>query len=389
MIVAWVQISTGASHIISSGGGSNKINSGGIVDIVGDNTLTMDNNNSGSLNSVSRISVLFSSTSIDKEFQMELLKAVFASLRDLDSNGQTLFVPDFIELSSSISPAKAAQRVWDNSSLSVVSVLSESDLSQFASEYDGIISSSSKIIPNLQIFTPRMVDVTNFPSSVTVLSVQMNKRALSLAVLNRVEKVGINSLIPVLDYGDESQAQWLSIFEQEGRRMGKSIVLTTPIFIDNPQHLESFRQMLDDQGDIKGAFSKHPSPKFGVLLLASQGSRIALRVAAEKKHVQMGWFSPSILEYEEWAYGGIEQQNQTSEIIRNEKSISDPAKKEERNHTPVFNSHFGLYTVNFVGSSGWDNPSRRRMLRELTKYTGECNFLYDFYIDILFIYLNV
>lgn len=307
------------------------------------------------------IPVLYSTSGIDKEFQLELFKSVFASLRDLDVSGDT-FTPDFIDVSQLKNSTLVAQRLWTNSlaaptSLTLISLLSESHLSQIASEWDRLVSSNpTRITRPVKIYTPRLIGGVHFPPSVVVSSVQMGRTGASVALLNRVAKVGINALIPVLDGGDVSQVKWLDIFEQEAGRLG-GIGFTDPIFIQRPDHLATFREMLDKQGGIRGGSGKK---RFGVLLLARNGSRLALRAAGEREHVQMGWFSPDILEHEEWAYGGGEEGDESRGRQR----------REIATNVTTVNAHFGLYTVNFVGSGGWDNPTRRRMLRELTKYTG-------------------
>jgi hypothetical protein len=345
--------------------------------------------NSASVNSGNRnnIAVLYDSSGIDKEFQDELLKSVFVALRELDEEDLR---PQFLDLSK-IQASLASEWILQNRTVSIVSLLGTESLSSFIATYDMVLlSSASDFPPDLQIFTPRLLQRTEFPTKVAVLkvySLQMSPRALSTALLNRVEKVGIRTLIPVLDSNSDFQLSFLQQFVGVGEVRLKPIHFTRPIFIDDPNHLASFKAILNEYGNgvSEQKLREHSSQdqstpsssvffnssSIGVIMLAAEGSQKAMQVAAEKKHMQMGWFSPNILQHEEWAYRASDNDtNNIDESLNDVKSFGNSSSSSPSADVEI-NPHFGLYSVSYVGSQGWDNPQRRRVLRELTSYAGE------------------
>ncbi|OXA53920.1 hypothetical protein Fcan01_10889 [Folsomia candida] len=111
--------------------------------------------------------------------------------------------------------------------------------------------------------------------------------------------------------------------------------LMEPILMGDSQSDVCLRKILNTN------FS-HPEEKLGVLLLARNDSNPAIRIA-EEEGTKLSWFSPDLIEHEEYAF--------------------DLGNKERM-------ANLQIYTNLFVGSTGWDNAER--LLGELGK-----NFAYD------------
>lgn len=110
--------------------------------------------------------------------------------------------------------------------------------------------------------------------------------------------------------------------------------LMEPILMGDSQSDVCLRKILNTN------FS-HPEEKLGVLLLARNDSNPAIRIA-EEEGTKLSWFSPDLIEHEEYAF--------------------DLGNKERM-------ANLQIYTNLFVGSTGWDNAER--LLGELGKNFGK------------------
>ncbi|CAG7832091.1 unnamed protein product [Allacma fusca] len=283
-----------------------------------------------------KITVLYDSSSLDREYQLELLTAVQMAFYNLNEGD---FLPQYIDLGRMDPPLTTAlltstQWIINNRTNAMVSLLEPQALTQFIQIYDQF--KSRRV---LKVFTPRLVPKNTLPkTSVQVLCLQMSEMALSTALLNRVEKIGVKTLIPILDRDDPAQLEFLQHFIAAGHHRTEPIGVSSPLFVVQGEKSPSLQEVLNDE--------RNSGISTGILLLATQGSQTVMEVANESKNIlQMRWFSPNLMQYEEWALRGPESSNLRS------------------------NATFGIYSVHFVGTRGWDNPSRRKTLRELTHKT--------------------
>jgi len=349
------------------------------------------------LNSVSKIFVLYNSSGIDKEMQKELVKAAFMALRDIDEED---IDPRFIDLSvlensqlmDQSAMATVAKWIHGNGTNVIVSLLHGQSLKSFSLVYQTVVNEKIKAdqylmqsdqknpSSELTVVTPRIYPKSCVVSGVKVLSLQMSEISLAVALLNRVEKVGVHTLIPVID--DSSyQLHLLQEFVKQGELRNKRIRFTAPVFLSQSGHLARLSDMLKEYTGIKEETvyvhdaqyvrAGNLSESFGILLLASQGSHHAMQAAAQKKHIHLGWFSPDFIEHEEWA-----SQN------RDHRHLNAVGESNGNFSVGIENNFYGMYSVAFVGSKEWDNAERRRALLEISTYTGKClsniSFIYSF-----------
>lgn len=321
-----------------------------------------------------KIPIIYDSSGIDGVLQNELAKAAFLALGIVDSKGIQPLLIDFSSFKVK-AEQKCAKILITNKFNLVVSLLDGDALINFVHAYEK--SERVKHEEKLFVYTPRSLpSYWKHPSSVVIKSLQMSEEAKALALLNRVRNVGVQTLIPVLDGDSASQAELLKSYVRLGKESKWTVKLSSPIFLNEQSHSESLKRILRE---YTGFYTSHlkthnlgiaernhtgSMQRPGILLLAKRTSQLALKIASEKNHLLLSWFSPHILDFEEWA------NNVNSREVN---WMSDTA-AQEPNHfekgTTANNSFFGLYTVNFVGSKGWDNPLRRRLLRELTTFTG-------------------
>jgi hypothetical protein len=290
------------------------------------------------------IPVFYDSTAMDHHMQMEMLKAVFLSLRAHDPHDK--LHPHFLDLAHTPHwlPNPNATKIT-----TIISLLSHTALEEWSAHYHA--HTRPHLPPPITIFTPRLLSAPlDAAPSITLFSLQMDARALSVALLHRVEKVGTRTLVPILDSHSPAQLLLLQHFVEAAEQRLVPIRLTSPLFLDQPSQLPStFRHLVGESGGVG----------VGVLLLAEKGSQRAMELAADKKDLHVGWFSPNILQHEEWAYNNNNNNNNTTNTTPIEQG-------EEERVSP----YFGLYTLEYVGGTGWDSPLRRRVLRQLSSYTG-------------------
>ncbi|CAL8082297.1 unnamed protein product [Orchesella dallaii] len=337
-----------------------------------------------------KIPVIYDTSAIDGEFQNELAKSVVVALRVLEDHGlQPLFL-DLAKLDATTSKVNAIQKCSKilimNKFTVLVSLLNGDELKKFSHSYDNLVGKMGSIVEEtkLHIYTPRSyMSSWKFPQSVIVKSLQMSEEARGVTLLNRVNKVGVRTLIPILDGDIMSQFELLNMYHDLGKLNKGGIELTKPILLNDPNHPTRIKQILSDiqessllaqDSDNSLRNSTTLKSKPGVLILATKGSHLAMKIATENIHL-WSWFSPNMLEIEE---ATISQKVRDQERNEDNRTHDSQAVLDDNggqlNHssqgTTANNSFFGLYTVNFVGSKGWDNPLRRRMLRELTTFTG-------------------
>ena len=276
------------------------------------------------------IGVLFDSSGIDSEYQRELLQAVQLAFRALNDNDVKVHYIDITSTKSSL--LASAQWIHGNQTKTVVSLLQPETLSEFTVSYENLQTGQ-----RLSIFSPRIVQKNIFAKkSVRVFSLQMSEMALAVALLNRVEKVGVTTLTPVLDKDNSAQLELLAHFITAGQHRLQPIEFSSPIFVTNNERSSALKNVLADE-------SNSPITR-GILILATHASQSVIETAREGSNaMQMRWFSPYFTDYEEWAT----QQAEYSESKSNN------------------NATFGIYSIAYVGARGWDNPSRRKTLREL------------------------
>lgn len=328
------------------------------------------------------LTFIYDSASVDGHLQVDLVKSAVVSLQAMEKGNS--FKPLFIDLSSIASESKleamqlCVKKLISNEIKVIVSLLGGQELTEFAGVYNSFQSLESET-SRLFIYTPRSYSsLWKSPQSVIIKSLQMSEEARAVALLHRVGKVGVRTLIPVLDGDSDAELEQLQSYYKIGSEKKLKIKFTKPILLNNVAHGDHLKMMLEEHAGFNEnrlrmhnkviTEGSHKKTKLnpGILLLARNASTLAMKIAAEKRHLLLNWFSPNILEFEEWAYRETTQGESNNSGVGSQEV---KAESEDPNNsfagTKPKNSFFGLYTVNFVGSKGWDNPARRQMLRDL------------------------
>lgn len=323
-------------------------------------------------NGLKVIPVLYDSTGVDGHLQSELAKTVYLSVEIMEKGLGEKVKPLFVDLGNKERGIQNILKIVHGNNI-VISLLESEQLVKFVKSYEKEEMSKKNI---LNVYTPRSLwkpeSVGGWSGVVVIKTLQMSEEAKAVALLHRVNKVGVKTLIPVLDSDNcqEQDYQLKYYAKLVGGRKG-GLKLSKPIYLSRPEHEENLRKVLGEsvnfnEDHLRENFgnksimvgeSNEEDLKPGILLLAKNGSKVAMAIAEERKHLLLNWFSPNIIELEEWAMKEKDNGQKDNRI--------EGARVEKAN-----NSLFGLYTVNFVGAKGWDNPRRRQVLRELASFTG-------------------
>lgn len=306
------------------------------------------------------IPVVYDASSVDGHFQVELAKNIFFFMKFLQGKNVK---PEFFDLSSFKEKSMKECVLKLKDFKVIVSLLGDEELKQFAYTYDSELELSK-----IAIYTPRAISSSwKAPHSVAIKSLQMSQESGAVVLLNRVSKVGVKTLIPVLDGDSASEYDLLKSYHKISIETGMKLKFTKPILLSNPGHGDHLKELLSEHVGFNEKQLQNPNQSVslvgqwvnmknqlhpGVLLLARNASTLAMKIAVEKNHILLNWFSPNIVEFEEWAYN-----KEGSQVLN--KNL------------------FGLYTTSFLGSKGWDNPIRRQVLRELAMSTGKMNHQFD------------
>jgi len=262
------------------------------------------------------LAVLYNSRAPDGPFQTALLKGVGLGLRDAAETESPLF----LDLSE-FDPAVGFDWILQNGTTAIISLLSSTQLKSFCHRL-----AREELKDQIDIFTPRDLpdEFTSINNFIKVTSLQMSEEGRIMALLHRIVKVGTRTLLPFLD--DQSQLPLLRKYQEVSSKIFPQLQYASPIF--TTQLPFSFQT-----GNVTD-FGQ------GILLLSAKGLNEDAGKRLREQHHFFGWFSHEA--FHEWDM------------------------RKGRHH-----EMFGLYSVQYVGSTNWDNPHRRRFLKEFSSFTGK------------------
>jgi len=286
----------------------------------------------------------------DGPFQESLFRGAFLGLMEADTD--STLNPIFLDLGLQ-NMTEEIGRILQQNSKTILSLLSCNELRVFISHFvEQRKKNSEGSDPTVvMIFTPRAIPSHHFNATLMnvnhlrLMSLQPNDKVRATVILNRVAKVRTRILTPVLD--DQSQLPLLRIYHHLASKYFPNVMrFKRPVFLfpSNPTPFPNLpRQVPSSRGNSlqfleprsKRDANQTGAETTGILLLSSKWLPESADGFWSEDHF-FRWFSHNPIQ-------------------------------EVRNGFQVL---FGMYTVQYVGSSNWDSRLRRNVIRELGNSSG-------------------